>query len=48
MIRSIIAMALLGAAYVAFTLLFRNKSCTGNCGACQGSCRAARGRYEED
>jgi hypothetical protein len=50
MIRALIAMSLLGAAYAAFTALFRDKPCAGNCGACQGSCRAAGGggHNEED
>jgi hypothetical protein len=48
MIRTLIAMSLLGVAYAAFTLLFRNQSCAGNCGACQGSCRAAGGHHETD
>jgi hypothetical protein len=48
MIRALIAMSLVGIAYVAFATLFRNKSCVGNCGACQGSCRAAGGHHEED
>jgi hypothetical protein len=50
MIRAFVAMSLLGLAYAGFTMLFRNKSCAGNCGACQGSCRAAGGgdHHDED
>ena len=48
MIRALVAMSLLGLAYAGFTMLFRNKPCAGNCGACRGSCRAAGSHHEED
>ena len=47
MIRALIAMSLLAVAYAGFTMLFRNKPCAGNCGACQGSCHAAGDHHEE-
>jgi hypothetical protein len=39
MLRTILSFTLLAVGYAAFAALFRNKSCSGNCGACgSGSC----------
>ncbi len=46
MLRVIVGMAVTATLYAVFALLYRNKTCTGNCGACQGTCRVTGEDYE--
>jgi len=47
MTRAILGMAILGVLFAVFAALYRDKTCSGNCGACHGTCKATGEHYEE-
>lgn len=48
MIRALLSMAILGVFYAVFAVLYRNKSCSGHCGGCSGTCRVTGEKYEDE
>jgi hypothetical protein len=48
MLRVISGMAIMAILYAAFAVLYRDKRCGGNCGACSGTCQATGEPYDSD
>jgi hypothetical protein len=46
MLRVILGMAAMAVMYAVFAVLYRDKGCGGNCGACHGSCHATGDTYD--
>lgn len=48
MLRVILAMVIPAILYAVFAVLYRNKTCGGHCGGCEGTCRMTGEKYEDE
>ena len=48
MLRATIGIVVMAVMYAVFAVLYRDKQCSGNCGACSGTCHATGEKYDND